>query len=100
MHGYIREHLFMTASEHADLIAQFIVFARREGFQLGKVFTEKVETVPEAFASLVRAVLDDRAAAVAVPTLHHLAGIGYPIAIRADLERATGVSVLVTRDSP
>jgi hypothetical protein len=96
LHGYIREHLFMTAREHADLVAGFVIFAEREGYRLGKVFTEKVETAPEAFGALVQAVQQDKAAAVAVPSLHHLGVLGYPTALRDDLERSTGVQVVVT----
>jgi hypothetical protein len=98
MHGYIREHLFMTPSEHADLVTRFVVFAEREGYTLGKVFTERVETVPEAFGALVQAVIDDKVAAVAVPNLHHLGVVGPPIATRDQLERAVGVPVLISED--
>jgi hypothetical protein len=100
LHGYIREHLFMTAREHADLVAGFVVFAEREGYNLGKVFTEKVETVPAAFGALVQAVQDDKAAAVAVPSLHHFGVLGHPTALRDDLERSTGVQVVVTGQAP
>jgi hypothetical protein len=41
LHGYIREHLFMTAREHADLVARFVVYAKREGYSLGKVFQRR-----------------------------------------------------------
>ena len=100
MHGYIREHLFMTPREHADLVARFVAFAEREGYKLGKVFTEKVETVPDAFGALVDAVLFDVAEAVAVPSLHHFAILGHPIALRDELERATGVRVVVIGPPP
>jgi hypothetical protein len=72
-----------------------VVFAEREGYQLGRVYTEKVETVPEAFGALVQAVLEDKAAAVAVPSLHHFAVLGNPVALRDELQRVTGVPVLI-----
>jgi hypothetical protein len=100
LHGYIREHLFMTAREHADLVARFVVYAEREGYSLGKVFTEKVETVPEAFGALVQAVMDDQAAAVVVPSLHHFGVLGSPSALRDELERSTGVQVVITGQAP
>jgi hypothetical protein len=100
MHGYIREHILMTPREHADLVARFVAYAEREGYQLGKVYTEKVESVPEAFAALVQAVLDDRAVAVAVPSIRHFDVLRLPQWIRADLERAIGAPVVETGSTP
>lgn len=100
LHAYVRQHLFMEPSEHADLVARFVALAEREGFTLGKVFTEKPETVPAAFTALVRAVVDDEAAAVAVPSLHHFAVMGPPDSVKNSLERVVGVPVLVSGARP
>lgn len=85
----------MTPTEHANLIARLVAAAELEGFVLGKVFTERVETVPEAFSALVRAVLDDEATGIVVPNLHHLSAVGSPAAVRAELQRAVGTPVLI-----
>lgn len=95
VHGYIREHLFMTASEHADLVALMVAAAERGGFTLGKVFTEKVETVPQAFSSLVQAVVDDKAVGIVVPNLLHLSIVGPPATIRDELQETVGTPVIV-----
>lgn len=100
LHGYIREHLFMTPNEHADLVARIVALAEREGYTLGRVYTEKLETIPDAFHALMQAVVDDNAAAVAVPTLHHLAVFGPPAEIRDHLVQAVGVPVVLSGTTP
>jgi hypothetical protein len=100
LHCYFREHLFMTTREAADIRARFVVFAEREGYRLGKIFTERTERSPEALSALVEAMLDDKASAVAVPSLLHLAVHGPPIAVRDELERATGAPVLLSHPNP
>jgi hypothetical protein len=53
LHCYFREHLFMTTREAADIRARFVVFAERQGYQLGKIFTERAERcrTPSALSS-------------------------------------------------
>jgi len=52
IHGYLREHLFMGAREKADIRARMQRTADRLGYRLGKVFEEKVETMPGGIRSL------------------------------------------------
>ncbi|MFG1812519.1 hypothetical protein ACGFIF_02045 [Kribbella sp. NPDC049174] len=99
-HGYYREHLFMEAREKADIRARFSTHAEREGYKLGKIFEEKVESVPAAFRDLVDAVLADHARAVVVPSLTHFAVLGHPIRVRDDIESALHVAVLVSDPRP
>jgi hypothetical protein len=94
LHGYFREHLLMTPAEKADIRAGFEAFANRNHYQLGKIFMEQVESAPDALRALVTAVLDDKAAAVAVPSLAHFSVFGHPIAIRKELEAALQAPVL------
>jgi hypothetical protein len=96
VHAYYREHLFMEAREKADIRARFTVYAEREGYRLGKIFEEKVESVPAAFGDLVDALVTDGAVAVLVPNLGHFAVLGHPIHIRNDLESALQLAVLVS----
>jgi hypothetical protein len=100
LHCYFREHLFMTTREAADIRARFVVFAERQGYQLGKIFTERSERSPDALSALVEAMLDDKASAVAVPSLLHLAVHGPPVAFRDELERAIGAPVLISDPNP
>lgn len=95
LHAYVREHLFMSPREHADLVVKMAKLAQQEGYRLGKVFTEKLETAPTAFQALIDAVLDDKATAVMVPTLHHFGVLGYPTTIRDHVQGSTGARVLV-----
>jgi hypothetical protein len=99
-HGYYREHLFMVCREKADIRARISVCAERAGYQFGKIFEEKVESVPSAFHDLVQALVNDKAAAVVVPNLGHFAVLGHPIAIRDGLQAALQVPVLVSDPSP
>lgn len=64
LYGYIREHLFMSPREHADMVNQMAKLAERDGYHLAKVFTEKMETVPQAFETLVQAVIDTKVEAI------------------------------------
>lgn len=100
LHCYIREHVFMTPREAADIRTRFAVFAEREGFQLGRIYTERPDTVPAAFRALVVAAAEPGITAVAVPSLRHLAVVGEPNAIKDHLERVTGVQVLFAGNAP
>jgi hypothetical protein len=94
LHGYFREHLLMTPTEKADIRAGFETFAKRNDYRLGKIFMERVESAPDALSALVAAVLDDKAAAVAVPSLAHFSGLGHPVAVHKQLEAALHTPVL------
>ncbi|GAB2665114.1 hypothetical protein [Kribbella swartbergensis] len=94
LHGYFREHLLMTPVEKAEIRAGFAEFAERNHYRLGKIFMERVGSTPKAFRALVTAVLDDKAAAVAVPSLAHFSVLGHPIAIQKHLEAALCAPVL------
>ncbi|MEV0284366.1 hypothetical protein AB0H36_09645 [Kribbella sp. NPDC050820] len=97
LHGYFREHLLMTAAEKAEIRAGFAAFAKKNDYRLGKIFMERVETAPDALSALVTAALDDKAAAIAVPSLAHFSVFGHPIAIQKQLEAALHTPVLCTR---
>ncbi|MFI7060325.1 hypothetical protein ACIBL3_05025 [Kribbella sp. NPDC050124] len=97
MHGYFREYLLMTATEKAEIRAGFEAFAEKNDYRLGKIFMERVETAPDALRALVTAVLDDKAAAIAVPSLVHFSVFGHPIAIQKQLEAALHAPVLCSR---
>ncbi|MGW1340930.1 hypothetical protein ACWCOV_07725 [Kribbella sp. NPDC002412] len=97
IHGYFREHLLMTATEKARIRAGFEALARKNDYRLGKIFMERVETAPDALSALVTAVLDDRAAAIAVPSLAHFSVFGHPVAIQKQLEAALHTPVLCSQ---
>jgi hypothetical protein len=44
--------------------------------------------------------MDDQAAAVVVPSLNRFGALGYPTALRDELERSTGVQVVITGQAP
>jgi hypothetical protein len=100
VHGCYREHLFMEAREKADIRARFSAYAEREGYRLGKIFEEKVDSVPAAFGELVNALVTDKAVAVLVPNLGHFAVLGQPTHVRDDLESALQLAVLVSDPRP
>lgn len=100
LHCYIREHVFMTPREAADIRRRFAAFAEREGYRLGRIYTERPDTVPAAFRALVIAAAEPDITAVAVPSLRHLAVVGEPNSIKDHLERVTGVQVLFAGNAP
>lgn len=100
LHCYFREHPFMTPREAAGLRARFSSFAKREGYTLGKIYSEKLETAPEAFQALVRALAQGGVTVVAVMSLQHLSAIEPPATLRDQLEHFTGARVLVAGSSP
>lgn len=101
MHGYIHEHLFMTPREANDIRARMAKVAAHEGWELGSIFIEKVETSPEAFETLVRILMTEtRKVFVAVPSVHHFSPLGHPIALKAELERVTGATVVLAGYAP
>jgi hypothetical protein len=97
LHGYFREHLFMGAREKADIRARMQATAERHGYCLGKVFEEKLETVPAALQALVDAALTD-GAGVVLPGLEHLAIHGDPVKLREYLAAAIDRDVLIAEN--
>lgn len=93
--GYVRVHLLMTPAELVGIKDQLLAFAVAEGFTLGNVFMEQIHTAPDAFRALIDCVLHDGPEAVVVPSLQHLGVLGSPLQVKEDVERGTGVRVLV-----
>jgi hypothetical protein len=94
LHGYFREHVFMSPREKADIRARLQIAAERHGCSLGKVFEEKLETAPEAFRALLDAALTD-GAGVVVPGLEHLAIHGDPVKLREYTSAAIARDILI-----
>lgn len=93
--GYFRVHLLMTAAEVELTKVQLAEFARVEGFALGGVFVEQVDTAPAAFHALVEAVKRHEVGRVVVPSVQDLAVLGVSPLLKSYLERCTGARVLV-----
>ncbi len=93
--GYLRMHLLMTDDELADVKERLERFADLEGFTLGTVYVEQLETSPAAFEALVEAVDRYEATAVALPSMLHFALLSAPAAIKDRFEHATGARVLI-----
>lgn len=95
LHCYVREHFLMTAQERADVVAKLVESAKSSGFEVGKIFLERVEPAPEAYEALVAAAVADDVAAVLMPSLRHLDGIGEPKSTAQRLAVSAQVEVLV-----
>jgi hypothetical protein len=93
--GYLRMHLLMSDDELADAKDRLERFADLEGFTLGTVYVEHLETSPAAFEALVEAVNRYEATAVVVPSMLHFALLSAPAAIKDRFEHMTGARVLV-----
>ncbi|MFC5260931.1 hypothetical protein ACFPJ1_02320 [Kribbella qitaiheensis] len=98
--GYIRRHLLMTDAELDDAEERLGLFAEIEGFTLGSVYVEHLETIPAAFEALVEAVNRYEVTAVVVPSMLHFALLSAPAAIKDRFEHITGARVLVAAASP
>ena len=98
--GYIRRHLLMTDAELDDAKERLGLFAEIEGFTLGTVYVEHLETTPAAFEALVEAVDRYEVTAVVVPSMLHFALLTAPAAIKDRFEHTTGARVLVAAVSP
>jgi hypothetical protein len=93
--GYLRQHLLMTEDELADTKERLAHFAQTEGFALGTVYIEQVDTAPAAFEALVEAANRDDITAVVVPSMFHFAVLSAPATIKLHFERLTGARVMV-----
>jgi hypothetical protein len=93
--GYIRRHLLMTDTELDETKQRLRLFAEIEGFTLGTVYVEHLETCPAAFEALVEAVNRYEVTAVVVPSMLHFALLSAPAAIKDRFEHLTGARVLV-----
>jgi hypothetical protein len=98
--GYIRRHLLMTDIELDDTKERLAYFAKVEGFTLGTVYVEQLETAPAAFEALVDAVNRYEVTAVVVPTMLHLAILSAPAAIKDRFEHATGARIMIATPPP
>jgi hypothetical protein len=96
--GYIRVHLPMTPEELADIEERLAQLAKRHGYHLEAVFTERPESTPAAFIELITAVNRYDADAVVLPSVMHLAVLGLPPQVIHHLEATTGTKVLVADD--
>ena len=98
--GYIRAHVLMTADEIAAAKVSLAAFAMAEGFVLGTVYLDQVNTAPAAFQALVDEIRRDNDVwAVVVPTAHHLTDGGLR-AMKSDLEHHGAVHVMVAAPPP
>jgi hypothetical protein len=98
--GYVRAHLLMTKTELADIKDELGRFAENLGYSLGRVFVERIDQVPAAFAALLEVIEQDRPEAVVVPSALHLAVLGLPPKIMYYLHAVTGTRVLLVNAPP
>jgi hypothetical protein len=98
--GYICVHLLMTDQELADAKERLAYFAASEGYTLGTVYTEQVETAPAAFQALIEALYRYEVTAVVVPSLHHFSVLGPVTSMKQYLEHCTGARVVVAGAIP
>lgn len=93
--GYLRAHLLMTETELADIKDDLARFADKYGYELGRVFVERIDRVPAAFGALLELLDRDKPAAMVIPSALHFAPLGLPPQLMHHLEATTGVRVLM-----
>ncbi|QNE19697.1 hypothetical protein F1D05_19435 [Kribbella qitaiheensis] len=92
--GYMRQHLLMTQTEARYAKERLAYFARVEGFTLGTLYVEQIETWPAAFEALVADAMQDSVSAVLLPSMLHFSVLGPPPMIKRHFERLTKTRVL------
>lgn len=98
--GYLRKHLLMSDDELDDAKERLEHFAQVEGFAMGTIYVEEVDSAPAAFEALVEAVNRYEVTAVVLPSMLHFAVLSAPAAIKDHFERATGARVMVASSPP
>ncbi len=91
--GYIRQHLLMTLTEVRYAKERLAYFAQQQGFRLGSVYVEQIETWPTAFEALLADAMRDSVRGVLVPSMLHFAVLGSPATIKGHFEHLTGTRV-------
>lgn len=100
MLGYLGAHSRLTDSQLADDKADLRQFADQLGYSLGSVYVERIDRLPGAFGDLLEAIERDAPAAIGIPSVLHLAPLGFPPKLMHYLESITGVRVLVANAPP
>jgi hypothetical protein len=98
--GYARRDLYLSDRHVNDLKRELGAFAQLEGFAMGSVYVEDLDTVPAAFEALVASVNRYELTAVVLPNLRHLALIGDPEEVKQQFERTTGARFLLHEVTP
>lgn len=98
--GYLRMHLLMTDNELADTKERLAYFAAVEGFTLGTVYVEQVDTAPAAFEALIESVNRYEVTAVVIPSMLHFAMLSSPAATKDHFDKTTGARVLIASAAP
>lgn len=91
--GYIRQHLLMTQTEVRYAKERLSYFAETQGFTLGGVYVEQIETWPMAFELLVAHAMRKGVGGVLLPSMLHFAVLGPPKSVKEHFEHVTGTRV-------
>lgn len=98
--GYLRVHLLMTEIELADTEERLNHFATEQGYHLAAIFHEQAHQAPKAFAAMIAAVNNQNATAIIIPSLLHLAVLGFPTQIAHYLQTTTHAQLLISSVLP
>ncbi|MFC9687799.1 hypothetical protein ACFTSF_04620 [Kribbella sp. NPDC056951] len=98
--GYARRDLYLSDRHVDDLKRGLEAFAQLEGFAMGSVYIEDLDTAPATFEALVASVNRYQITAVVLPSLQHLALVGHPEEIHVQFERVTGARIMLHEVTP
>lgn len=73
--AYFREHMLMDANEMERARSGMVALAKSRGLEIDGIFIEHLETVPDAFASMVDKFRTASSKVLIIPGVHHLAGM-------------------------
>ena len=98
--GYARRDLYLSDRHVDDLKRELEAFAKLEGFAMGSVYVEDLDTAPATFEALVASVNRYQITAVVLPSLRHLALVGNPAEVQVQFERVTGARIVLHKVAP
>ncbi|MFF1815983.1 hypothetical protein ACFVWG_01715 [Kribbella sp. NPDC058245] len=88
------------AFEPAEMRLSLTEYAQLRGRRLCAIYLEEPSDLPDTFRRLVEHADRLRIRMIVVPSLHHLAALGDPSAVRRHLEYLIGGEVAVAADRP
>ncbi|MFI5710571.1 hypothetical protein [Kribbella sp. NPDC051620] len=98
--AYIGAHVLAAEYELPSLKRAIADFASGRGLILFMTYVEDASTAPAAFGELVSDVWRDDVKTVIMPSVVHLATLGNPLVIKAQLESHIGGRVLFVNPVP
>ncbi|QNE18873.1 hypothetical protein F1D05_14355 [Kribbella qitaiheensis] len=94
--GYFKKSSLMGASESAAMHNQIFQCAENHCLVIDAIYIDEIETAPARLTALIATLTAADERVMILPNLLHLASLGNPYDVRADIE-GNGIRVLIAR---